>query len=187
MLALAAANAPKSTPASRTATDFSRSLAALRPELYGRAVKLTGAPELAEDLVQDTIERAIRFADSFRAGTNLRAWVHEIMRNVFIDRYRRARRERRAMVRLTADPCAWTSHDEQRVMECLSPPVERALREVPKQFREVVVLVDIAEMSYIRAAKQLRVPIGTVMSRVHRGRKILREKVSVPERMRAAA
>ena len=187
MLALAANNAQKPTLAPLAGDDFHAALAALRPEIFGRALRMARSPELAEDLVQDTIERAIRFADSFQLGTNLRAWVFQILFSVFITRCRRARRERVALGVLSSDPCAWTNQDERSVMEQLSPPVARALQDVPRPFREAIVLVDLEEMSYKAAAKQLHVPIGTVMSRLHRGRKLLAQKVSVPERMRAAA
>jgi RNA polymerase sigma-70 factor, ECF subfamily len=187
MLALAAANAQKPTLAPRASGDFHAALAALRPEMFGRALRMARSPEIAEDLVQDTIERAIRFAGTFQRGTNLRAWAYQILFSVFITRCRRARRERVALGVLSSDPCAWTNQDERAVMDRLSPPVARALQDVPAPFREAIVLVDLEEMSYKAAATQLRVPIGTVMSRLHRGRKLLAQKVSVPERMRAAA
>jgi RNA polymerase sigma-70 factor (ECF subfamily) len=186
-LAPANANAQKPTLAPLSGDDFHRALAALRPEIFGRALRMARSTEVAEDLAQDTIERAIRFSDSFQLGTNLRAWVFQILFSVFITRCRRARRERVALGVLSSDPCAWTNPDERASMEQLSPPVARALRDVPKPFREAIVLVDLEEMSYKAAARQLRVPIGTVMSRLHRGRKLLAQKVSVPDRMRAAA
>lgn len=187
MLALTATNAQKPTAAPLAPEDFATALAALRPEMFGRALRMARSPEVAEDLVQDTIERAIRFAGTFQQGTNLRAWVYQILFSVFITRCRRARRERVALGVLSTDPCAWTNPDERAPVQHLSPPVARALQDVPKAFREAIVLVDLEEMSYKAAAQELRVPIGTVMSRLHRGRKILAQKVSVPERMRAAA
>ncbi len=147
----------------------------LRPELFGRALRMAHSREVAEDLVQDTVERAIRFQDQYQPETNLRAWVHQILFSVFVTRCRRSKLERNALGVLASDPCAWTAKEAEPLMAQLSPPVKRALDGLPTGFRRVVVLVDIEEMSYKAAAKQLRVPVGTVMSRLHRGRRALAE------------
>src|SRR5262249_43867522 len=84
-------------------------LVGMIPELRGRALRLAQSSALADDLVQDTIERALRFADQYERGTNLRAWVQQILFSVFVTRYRRARRERNALRTLAVDPCAWTN------------------------------------------------------------------------------
>lgn len=152
-----------------------RGLVEMTPELFGRALRLSRSPATAEDLVQDTVERAIRFAASYERGTNLRAWVHQILFSVFITRCRRSRRERNALDVLAADPCAWTAPERRAEMHALSPGVRRALATLPPSFRDTVVLVDLEEMSYKDAATQLGVPVGTVMSRLHRGRKLLAE------------
>jgi RNA polymerase sigma-70 factor (ECF subfamily) len=130
---------------------------------------------IAEDLVQDTLERAIRFRSQYKADTNLRAWVHQILFSVFVTRCRRNRLERNAISSLSSDPCAWTVPDHGPEMVELSPPVQRALDGLPAGFRKALVLVDIEEMSYKAAAEELRVPVGTVMSRLHRGRRALAE------------
>jgi DNA-directed RNA polymerase specialized sigma24 family protein len=91
---------------------FQAGLIALVPELRSRALRLAQGPALADDLVQDTMERALRFADQYERGTNLRAWVQQILFSVFVTRYRRARRERNALRALAVDPCAWT-HPER--------------------------------------------------------------------------
>jgi len=189
MLARTAAptNARKNNTGSNRVAQLCHELTALRPELFGRALRLSRSPETAEDLVQDTVERAIRFQDTFQTGTSLRAWAHQILFSVFITRCRRTRRERNALDVLATDPCAWTAPEARSDVAALSPPVAAAFRALPLNFRAVLVLVDLEEMSYKAAAKKLRVPLGTVMSRLHRGRKILAQKVSVPERMRAAA
>jgi RNA polymerase sigma-70 factor (ECF subfamily) len=153
------------------------SLALMGPELFGRALRMSRSPSLAEDLVQDTIERAIRFETHYTPGTNLRAWVHQILFSVFVTRCRRARRERNALDHLTTDPCAWTSPDAAAEMSDLSPPLRRALDALPKSFRDAVVLVDLQEMSYKDAASRLAVPVGTVMSRLFRGRRQLAQAV----------
>src|SRR5262245_6740418 len=86
-----------------------RGLCELVPELRGRACRLAGDPTTAEDIVQDTIERALKFAAQYERGTNLRAWVYQILFSVFITRYRRSRREKNALRALSTDPCAWTT------------------------------------------------------------------------------
>jgi RNA polymerase sigma-70 factor (ECF subfamily) len=109
---------------------------------------------------------------------------------VFVTRCRRARLERKALGVLSTDPCAWTTADGAAPeMEKLSPPVQRALDDLPAGFRSAVVLVDIEEMSYKAAAKHLKVPVGTVMSRLHRGRRALAEAMrgSAREVVQAAA
>jgi len=166
-------NAKTKSRVPAVADELRDGLVKLQPELFGRALRLTGSREQAEDLVQDTVERAIRFRDQYKADTNLRAWVHQILFSQFASRCRRRRVERNALAILASDPCAWTAPDHAPAMVDLSPPVRRALEELPASFRKAVVLVDIEEMSYKAAAKKLRVPIGTVMSRLHRGRRVL--------------
>jgi len=165
------------TPSASTSTDFRRDLAAIAPDLLGRALRMARDQALAEDLVQDTVERAIRFEQQYRPGTNLRAWVHQILFSVFITRCRRSRRERNALGLLSTDPCAWTKPEQSAAMVSLSPPVARALDSLPKVFRDAVMLVDLEERSYKDAANRLGVPVGTVMSRLHRGRRMLAEAI----------
>src|SRR6185369_12160700 len=139
----------------------------------GRAMRMSRSPHIAQDLVQDTVERAIRFEAHFQPGTNLRAWVYQILFSVFMTRCRRLRRERNALEVLSTDPCAWTAPEKVNEMAGLSPSLVRALDALPASFREAVVLVDLEEMAYKDAAKKIGVPVGTVMSRLHRGRKQL--------------
>lgn len=154
--------------------ELRRGLVALRSELLGRAMRLTHSSTAAEDLVQDTVERALKFESHYLEGTNVRAWVHQILFSVFITRCRRARRERKALGWLGTDPCAWTTPDAMApAMIEVSPGVQRALDALPAAFRKVVELVDLEEMTYRDAADQIGVPVGTVMSRLHRGRKLL--------------
>ena len=161
----------------RPRNELRHGLAAMAPELFGRALRMARSGAAAEDLVQDTIERAIRFEGHYTPGTNLRAWVHQILFSVFVTKCRRARRERNALEVLSTDPCAWTSQDPLADMTELSPPLARALDSIPKSFRDVVVLVDLEEMSYKDAASRLGVPVGTVMSRLFRGRRLLAKTV----------
>jgi RNA polymerase sigma-70 factor (ECF subfamily) len=134
--------------------------------------------QVAEDLVQDTIERALRFETTYQPGTNVRAWANQILFSVFMTRCRRGRRERNALDVLSNDPCAWTIPERQQTeMQKLSPPVEKALKSLPAGFRKTVVLIDIEEMPYKAAARRMRVPVGTVMSRLHRARRMLAETI----------
>ncbi|APR83099.1 RNA polymerase sigma factor [Minicystis rosea] len=168
--------------------ELCRGLEAMRSELFGHALKLTRAPEAAEDLVQDTVVRAISFQHCFQRGTNLRAWAHQILFSIFITRCRRSRLERKAMELLTFAPGAWTLPERRPEMVALSPTMARAMAALPINFRAAIVLVDIEEMSYKDAATLLGVPVGTVMSRLHRGRAQLAELMGGgPETMRAAA
>ena len=191
MPALALAPAPRPEPATdrprrapvvaRDTRELRAGLAQLVPELRGRAVRLCGDPAAADDIVQDTMERALRFADQYQRGTNLRAWAFQILFSVFVTRWRRRRRERTALECLGSDPCAWTvpagfaAPDAGR--GALTRATLRELGELPEGFRAVVVMVDIEEHTYREAAHVLGVPVGTVMSRLHRGRKLLAERM----------
>ncbi|HEY8041393.1 MAG TPA: RNA polymerase sigma factor [Polyangiaceae bacterium] len=162
----------------RDARELHAGLVELMPELRARAVRLCGGDRAgADDVVQDSIERALRFADQYERGTNLRAWAFQILFSVFVTRWRRRRRERNALENLGSDPCAWT------VPAGFTPPdagpgaLTRSTRlkldALPEGFRAVVVMVDLEQRSYRDAARELGVPVGTVMSRLHRARKLL--------------
>jgi RNA polymerase sigma-70 factor (ECF subfamily) len=143
------------------------------PDLYNRALRLSRNDAVAQDVLQDTFERALRFEDQYEPDSNLRAWLQRILLSVFITRCRRLRRERAALEHLANDPCAWTAPDGVAATQTLSPAVARALRSLPEAFRRAVELVDVSELSYRDAAVVLSVPLGTVMSRLHRGRRML--------------
>lgn len=149
---------------------FRRDLAALRPMMRRCALALTRDPHRAEDLVQDTVERALRFEHTYQPGSNLQGWVSRVMKNVFMSRCRRRGVESRVLRQL-----AWTHEATQSgpAEPWLSPAVARALDALPEKIGRVVCLVDIEELSYGEAAGVLEVPVGTVMSRLHRGRKRL--------------
>ncbi len=153
-----------------------RGLVELVPELRGRALRLASDPTTADDIVQDTIERALKFAPQYERGTNLRAWVYQILFSVFVTRYRRRRRERNALRVLASDPCAWTLPNHfapPEVGTSLCPSAKGKFDALPGTFRDVLRLVDLDELTYREAATELGVPVGTVMSRLHRGRKLL--------------
>jgi RNA polymerase sigma-70 factor (ECF subfamily) len=145
------------------------------------------APE-AEDLVQDSIVKAIRARDQYEAGTNLRAWLLKILTNTFINRYRRGGLERSVLDGPDADPLAdgWVSAstmealrdpESQALRPILEAEIHQALAELPTEFRLAVVLSDVEELSYKEISDIMGCPIGTVMSRLHRGRRILKSRL----------
>jgi RNA polymerase sigma-70 factor (ECF subfamily) len=148
-------------------------LKAALPRLRAHARRLCRSESDALDLVQDTLLRAIAYEQSFEPGTNLGAWLSQIQRSIFVSRYRRTKRERRALERLTHDPFSWPHTDAGAPNTHLGKRTELALRELPDPFRRVVELVDLGGLEYVDAARTLAVPVGTVMSRLYRGRRIL--------------
>ena len=165
--------APNASDREKAVGSVRRALPALLPMLRARALRLSRDGAAAEDLVQDTLERALRFASTFEPDSNLRAWTHKILLSVFVSRCRRRRRERRALDWLASDPCAWTNPDGPAAAGALLPSVEGAITRLPPQFACVIRLVDLGEHSYKDAAERLGVPVGTVMSRLFRGRQLL--------------
>jgi RNA polymerase sigma-70 factor, ECF subfamily len=149
----------------------------LVPELRARAFRLSGDSGAANDIAQDTLERALRFVDRYEPGSNLRAWTFQILFNVFVTGWRRRRRERRILERLSSDPGAWTRPAELTSPDAgqgsLLPSTRRMLEALPEVFRTAIALVDLEHRSYRQAARELGVPVGTVMSRLHRGRKLM--------------
>jgi RNA polymerase sigma-70 factor (ECF subfamily) len=156
--------------------------------LYGVACRLTRNPTEAEDLVQDALVKAMRAREQFQAGTNLKAWLFRILTNTFINKYRRGGLERSVLEGPDADPLAdgWVSAATMRQLRdpeqiALLPIVEgevrKALDALPADFRLAVVLCDVEEFSYEEIADIMGCPIGTVMSRLHRGRKLLQKSL----------
>jgi RNA polymerase sigma-70 factor, ECF subfamily len=158
----------------------------LADQVYRVARGLVGSKEEAEDLMQDTYARAFRSWRSFTPGTNLRAWLLRILTNLNIDRGRRVQRspdmqslEERDYYLYDRLEATSGNRDQERVVERLSQDdIVDALAEVPHDFRDVVVLVDIGDFSYADAAQILDIPVGTVMSRLHRGRRILKKQLA---------
>jgi RNA polymerase sigma-70 factor (ECF subfamily) len=169
------ARAKKLSPA--PSMELCQGLANMRSDLFGHALRMTRSAAAAEDLVQDTVVRALSFEHCFQRGTNLRAWAHQILFSIFITRCRRNRLERKALEVLTTAPGAWTLPERRPEMVSLSPTMARAMNALPLTYRAVVVLVDLEEMAYKDAAILLGIPLGTVMSRLSRGRRMLAEQV----------
>jgi RNA polymerase sigma-70 factor (ECF subfamily) len=167
---------------------FEEEALALADQVYRVARRLVGSREEAEDLVQETYARAFRSWRSFTPGTNMRAWLFRILTNLNVDRGRRAQRTPATqaleetdyyLANKVASAAGEEALEQDLVVERLSQDsVVQALSELPPQFRDVVVLVDIGEFTYQDAAQILDVPIGTVMSRLHRGRRALKQKLA---------
>jgi RNA polymerase sigma-70 factor (ECF subfamily) len=145
----------------------------LLPMLRARALRLCRSRAEADDLVQETILRALRFETTFQNGTNLRAWMNQVMQSVFISRCRRSGRERRALQRFFGDPTLSSSSSPAPVLRSVSDQMYAALHALPPKFLCVVELVDLQELSYREAAEALAIPVGTVMSRLFRARRVL--------------
>jgi RNA polymerase sigma-70 factor (ECF subfamily) len=156
--------------------------------LYGVAVRLTRDTTSAEDLVQDTVVKAVRARDQYAPGTNLKAWLLRILTNTFINRHRRGGLERDILEGPDASPLAerWVGASTMRAMrdpehEMLAPLVEaevrQALESLPEPFRLAIVLSDIEGLSYKEIADVMGCPVGTVMSRLHRARKVLQDSL----------
>jgi RNA polymerase sigma-70 factor, ECF subfamily len=171
----------------RDRVHFEEEALALADQVYRVARGVSRSKEEAEDLMQETYARAFRSWESFTPGTNLRAWLLRILTNLNIDRGRRAQRSPDTQPLEEGDYFLYNKleatgdggSDEDRVVERLSQnDVVGALSEVPHDFRDVVVLVDIGDFTYADAAQILDIPIGTVMSRLHRGRRILKQAMA---------
>jgi RNA polymerase sigma-70 factor, ECF subfamily len=163
---------------------FERDVLPLLPGLYGAALRMTRNPADAEDLLQETTLRAYRGFASFEEGTNLKAWLYRILTNSFINTYRKRQREPQT-VEGPDDFDEWFLFDrlgsrsvqrsaEEDVLDRIpDAEVKTALESIPENFRMAVLLADVEGFSYKEIAEIMAVPIGTVMSRLHRGRKAL--------------
>src|SRR5437016_8089473 len=160
------------------------------PSLYSAAMRMTRNPADAEDLVQETYLKAYRAFNTFQAGTNLKAWLYKILTNTFINSYRSKKRRPeqtelddvedlylyRRLGGLEAATAGRSAEEE--VLELFTDTeVKEALESLPEQFRMAVLLADVEGFSYKEIADIMDVPIGTVMSRIHRGRKQLQKRL----------
>ena len=187
---------PSSEPPARRSADssgitpreFEREALAHLSALLAVGTRLTKNTAEAEDLVQDTYVKAMRARRQFEAGTNMRAWLLRILTNTFINRYRRGGLEKSVIEGPDADPLAdgWIGASTLAGMrdpesQALRPVLEReistALNELPDEFRLAVVLADVEELSYREISDIMGCPIGTVMSRLHRGRRLLKGRL----------
>lgn len=156
--------------------------------LYATAVRLTRSPDRAEDLVQDALVKAWRFRGRFEPGTNFKAWLLKIQTNTFINSYRRANRESAWMEsvsgRASSDPGlsnaalrALTDPENATLWPMVSAEIQHAVDALPEDYRVMIVLADVEELTYKEIAEAIGRPIGTVMSRLYRARKLLQERL----------
>lgn len=168
--------------------EFEANALAQLPSLMAVAVRLTRNTAEGEDLVQDTFVKAMRAKNQFEAGTNIRAWLLKILTNTFINRYRRGTLERSVVDGADAEPLseAWMGSASMNAMRdpesaamrpMLEAEIQNALDELPEEFRLAVVLADVEELSYKEISDMMGCPIGTVMSRLHRGRRMLKHRL----------
>lgn len=158
-------------------------------QLYGAALRLTKNPTEAEDLVQDTYLKAFASFHQFQAGTNLRAWLFRILTNTFITAYRKKKRdpykggsdelEDWQLTRASTDATEGLRSAEVEALAAITDSeVVDAMTSLPEEFRLAVYLSDVEGFAYKEIAEIMDTPVGTVMSRLHRGRKLLREKLA---------
>jgi RNA polymerase sigma-70 factor, ECF subfamily len=174
------------SPAPSDAEDFSAEALQFLGPLFATAMRLTRNRADAEDLVQDTFVKAFRFSGQFKRGTNLRAWLYTILHNTWRNRRRDAIRD---TVEVDSDQVEQAAagpgggepvESPERILmrSTLDADLQAALDELPDAFRQAVWLRDVEEFTYAEIAEMLNVPIGTVMSRISRGRRMLFERLS---------
>lgn len=174
------------SPSNQTKVEFEALALPYLDQLYSAALRLTKNEKDAEDLVQDAFMRAYRFFDKFERGTNMKAWLFKILTNTFINRYRRNVKERsivdgseRDTVNerfISREASEYAENPEHYFFErLLSDDILRAIDQLPIDFRMVVILADLQEFSYREIAEIIGCPVGTVMSRLFRGRKLLQK------------
>lgn len=156
--------------------------------LYGAALRMTRDATLAEDLVQETLMRAFRFWHRFQQGTNIKAWLLRIQTNIFINKYRKRQKERAVfdsrqvddlLPRLAVEEQTYLPPEtrDEFLKQIIGDEVLRALDELPFEFRMTILLADMHDLSYKEIAEVLECPVGTVMSRLHRARKLLQARL----------
>ena len=161
---------------------FLDQVTALLPALRAFGRSLCGDPARADDLVQDTVLKAWTNREQFQSGSNLKAWLFTILHNTFRNRRRDSGRDPvevdsdRLELAAPADPAA--TPEEQMLREVMGIDLQEALDALPEAFREAVWLRDVEEFAYAEIAEMLGVPVGTVMSRISRGRRMLYERLS---------
>ncbi len=154
--------------------------------LYNYALRMSGNPDKAKDLVQDTFLKAYRFWNKFEKGTNVRAWLFQIMKNTYINVYRQEKKEPDTVdyeeIQNFYDSIRASTSDTNDLQEklfgqLLDDDISKALESLPEEFRTVVILCDIEGLPYEEIAEFVQCPVGTVRSRLHRGRKLLHAKL----------
>ncbi|MCC5943227.1 MAG: sigma-70 family RNA polymerase sigma factor [Balneolaceae bacterium] len=166
--------------------DFNDEIIPHLDALYNFGLRLTSDPNDAEDLVQDTIVKAYRFFSSYEKGTNAKAWLFRILKNSYINNYRKKSKkphevdydEVATFYETIRDERTETSDLEDKMFrELIDDDLSNALDSIPEDFRTVVLLCDVEDFTYEEIANMLDVPIGTIRSRLHRGRNLLKAQL----------
>ncbi|MFO8030598.1 MAG: sigma-70 family RNA polymerase sigma factor [Cyclonatronaceae bacterium] len=166
--------------------DFNEEIIPHLDATYNYALRLTTDPNDAEDLLQDSIVKAFRFFNSYQKGTNARAWLYRIVKNSYINNYRKASRQPQHVDYEEIATYYETIRSEQSDTTDLQARLfrgeydddfKKALDNLPEDFRTPLLLCDVEDFTYEEIANMLDVPIGTVRSRLHRGRNLLKEKI----------
>jgi len=172
------------TAASHRRTAFEAEALPHLGALYGMALRLTGNERDAEDLVQDAMVKAFRFFHRYRTGSNIKAWLFKVLVNTFYNSYRKNRNVQRLHAEAEIEahlghlPSAPTTRGELELLDRLAvEEIRAAIEALPDEFRLAVILCDVHELSYKEIAEILGCPVGTVMSRLHRGRALLKRRL----------
>jgi RNA polymerase sigma-70 factor, ECF subfamily len=166
--------------------DFNDEIIPHLDALYNFGLRLTSEPNDAEDLVQDTIVKAYRFFDSYEKGTNAKAWLFRILKNSYINNYRKKSKKPQEVdydevatfyETIRAERTETSDLEDKMFRELIDDDISNALDEIPEDFRTVVLLCDVEDFTYEEIANMLDVPIGTIRSRLHRGRNLLKAQL----------
>lgn len=167
-------------------SDFEEEIIPHLDAMYNFALRLTSDPNDAEDLVQDTIVKAYRFFSSYEKGTNAKAWLFRILKNSYINNYRKKSKQPNQVdydevstfyETIRAERTDTSDLEDRMFRELIDDDISNALEELPEDFRTVVLLCDVEGFTYEEIANMLDVPIGTIRSRLHRGRNLLKAQL----------
>ncbi|MEX1010972.1 MAG: sigma-70 family RNA polymerase sigma factor [Balneolaceae bacterium] len=173
--------------------DFHEEILPHLDALYNFALRLTTEPNDAEDLVQDSIVKAYRFFSSYEKGTNAKAWLFRILKNSYINNYRRKSKKPQEVdydevatfyETIRAERTESSDLEDKMFSQLIDDDLTNALEDLPEDFRTVVLLCDVEEFTYEEIANMLDVPIGTIRSRLHRGRNLLKVQLEEYARKR---
>ncbi len=170
----------------RKQKDFNEEIIPHLDALYNFGLRLTSDPNDTEDLVQDTIVKAYRFFSSYEKGTNAKAWLFRILKNSYINNYRKKSKKPQEVdydevsmfyETIRAERTETSDLEDKMFRELIDDDLSRALDKIPEDFRTVVLLCDVEDFTYEEIANMLDVPIGTIRSRLHRGRNLLKAEL----------
>jgi RNA polymerase sigma-70 factor (ECF subfamily) len=166
--------------------DFEEEIIPHLDAMYNFALRLTSDPSDAEDLVQDTIVKAFRFFSSYEKGTNAKAWLFRILKNSYINNYRKQSKQPNQVdydevstfyETIRAERTDTSDLEDKMFRDLIDDDISEALEQLPEDFRTVVLLCDVEGFTYEEIANMLDVPIGTIRSRLHRGRNLLKAEL----------